>query len=75
MRMTLTLDNDVAAELKRLRREEGKRFNAIVNDALRRGLRQSKPFRTRSVSLGKPKLANLDNITEALAFAEREDFK
>jgi hypothetical protein len=65
----------VAAEQKRLRREEDKRFNATVNDALRQGLRPSKPFRMRSVSLGKPMLTNVDNITEALASEEREDFK
>ncbi len=81
MRTTLTLDDDVAAELERLRRKEGKRFKAIVNDALRRGLRDEKParsgkaYRTRSVSLGKPRLANVDDIAEALAFAEGDDFR
>jgi len=81
MRTTLTLDDDVATELERLRRTQGKRFKAIVNDALRRGLRDqkparpSKPYRTRTVSLGTPKLSNVDNIAEALAFAEGEEFK
>jgi hypothetical protein len=75
MQMTLTLDDEVAAELKRLRRDEGERFDAAVNDLLRRELRQLKPFRTRSVLPGKPKLSNVDNITEAVAFAEGKDFK
>lgn len=81
MRTTLTLDDDVAAELERLRRTQGKRFKAIINDALRRGLRDTKPqrpsksFRTRSVSLGRSKLSNIDNVAEALAFAEGEEFK
>jgi hypothetical protein len=81
MRTTLTLDDDVAAELERLKRTQGKRFKAIVNDALRRGLREhrpagpKKPIRTQSVWLGQPRLANVDNIAEVLSFAEGEDFK
>jgi len=81
MRTTLTLDEDVAVELERLRRTQGKRFKAIVNEALRRGLRGEKParpgkaYRTRAVSLGKPRLPNVDDVAEALAFAEGDDFR
>ena len=39
MRTTLTLDQDVAASLEREKRRTGKGLKAIVNDALRRGLR------------------------------------
>ncbi len=39
MRTTLTLDEDVAADLKRLARKTGKSFKELVNEALRAGLR------------------------------------
>lgn len=39
MRTTLTLEQDVAAGLEREGRRTGKGLKAIVNDALRRGLR------------------------------------
>ena len=39
MRTTLSLDDDVAAELERVRQQRGVRFKEVVNDALRRGLR------------------------------------
>ena len=78
----MTLDDDVAAELERLRRAHGGRFKGIVNDALRRGLRDigSRPkrrgsFRTHTVELGQVRLASIDNIGEALAVAEGEAFK
>ena len=38
MRTTLTLDDDVAAALERLRRARDASLRDIVNDALRRGL-------------------------------------
>ena len=38
MRTTLTLDDDVAAELERLRREEGLGLSEAVNVLIRRGI-------------------------------------
>ena len=38
MRTTITLDDDVAAQLRRLARETGRPFKQVVNDALRAGL-------------------------------------
>ena len=65
MRTTLILDDDVSAEL----------------DALRRGLRAMAEghqpvtrFVTRSMDLGSARVP-LDNVAEALAAAEREDFR
>jgi hypothetical protein len=82
MRTTLTIDDDVAAELERLRRTRDASLKILVNDALRRGLREMtapakkpKPFRTRSMDLGRCLVDNLDNISEVLAFAEGEDFR
>jgi hypothetical protein len=82
MRTTLTLDDDVAALLERLRKERNAGWKDLVNDALRRGLaeitappKRREPFRTRSVDLGRARLANIDNIAEALATAEGESFR
>lgn len=38
MRTTFTLDDDVAAEVERLRREEGLGLSAVVNRLIRQGL-------------------------------------
>ena len=79
MRTTITLDDDVAATLERKTRDLG--FNEFVNDVLRRGLNEMRtpakrrePFRTRSVSLGRSRLPNIDNVTEGLAITEGESF-
>ena len=81
MRTTLTLDDDVAAELDRLRRQRGSSLKEVVNEALRRGLTDmiSKPearkrFRTRGFEGGRL-LIPVDNIAEAIAIAEGEDYK
>ena len=83
MRTTLSLDKDVAAALERLRKHGKASLKQVVNEALRRGLGQMaappapprKPFRTRSVSLGRCLVGNVDNISEVLAVAEGETFK
>ena len=81
MRTTLTLDRDVAAQLQRLRRARDASLKALVNEALRRGLREMtakqkrrEPFHTQTFDLG-PFLVNIDNVAEALAYAEGEGFK
>ena len=38
MRTTLTIDDDLAAALKRSAARSGKSFKAIVNEAIRRGM-------------------------------------
>ncbi len=82
MRTTLTLDDDVAAALERLRKSSNSGLKELINDALRRGLKEmsarpkrTRSFRTKSVALGRVRLASIDNIGEALAFAESESFK
>lgn len=58
MRTTLTLDDDVAIRLERMRKERDLDLKEIVNDALRRGLMEIEapkkrvPFRTQPVDLG-----------------------
>jgi hypothetical protein len=82
MRTTLTLDDDVVAALERLRRARDASLKDVVNDALRRGLRdlttppkRREPFQTQVVALGRLRLASIDNISESLAVAEGEAFK
>ena len=82
MRTTLTIDDDVAVQLERLRRSRDARFKDLVNEALRRGLRdmsgppkKRKPFRTRTFNAGPSLIGNLDNIAEVLAIAEGEAYK
>ena len=81
MRTTLTLDDDVVEHLERLRRARNTSMKDVVNEALRRGLRDmSSPpkkrptFRTRAFDMGEP-LVNIDNVAEALAHLEGEGFK
>jgi hypothetical protein len=81
MRKTLTLDPDVALKLARLRQTRNASLKVLVNEALRRGLRdmavpqrKRKLFRTRTFNMGEP-LINIDNAAEALACLEGEDFK
>jgi len=77
MRTTLIIDDDVAAMLQQLRHSRNASLKALINEALRRGLRdmnippkQRKPYRTPSVNLGTPRIANIDNISEVLAVIE-----
>lgn len=56
MRTTLTLDADVAADLKRRSRETGRPFREVLNEAVRAGLRgapaRRTPYRLKPASLG-----------------------
>ena len=53
MRTTLTIDEDVVVQLKRLRRARYLTLKDLVNEALRRGLRDMsgapKPMRSRRI--------------------------
>jgi hypothetical protein len=82
MRTTLTLDDDVAALLNRLRKSRGASLRDVVNEALREGLkimttppRKQKLFRTRTVDLGRCLPGNVDNVAEVLAVAEDDSYK
>ena len=82
MRTTLTLDDDVAAALERLRRTRKMGLKALVNELLREGIKQMRArpprreqFRTQGVDLGRLRIGSVDNIGEALAIAEGEPFK
>jgi hypothetical protein len=82
MRTTLTLDEDVAAILERLRKSRNASLKDLVNEALRQGLQRMTapstprpPFQTRTVALGRCRLGSIDNIADALAAIEGEAFK
>ena len=82
MRTTITLEDDVAASLKRLGKTRGLKFRALVNLVLREGIKsmsgpviKRKTFQTRSVDLGSCRTANVDNVVEVLAVAESESFR
>lgn len=72
MRTTLTLDEDVAAKLKKETRRSGKSFKETVNELLRLGLtyrlekKAGKPFRVRARALGVTAGLDYDNVGELL---------
>jgi len=71
MRTTVTLDDDVAAKLRRLSREQGISFKAALNASVRRGLAAAdapRPYRLTPRRLEAK--AGLD-LDRALALADR----
>lgn len=79
MRTTLTLEDDVAARLKRVMRDRRQNLKAAINDALRAGLDAldsprptAEPYRVRPFNLGRSLVGSLDNVEEVLARTEGE---
>lgn len=70
MRTTLSLDPDVAAEVARLRREEGVGLSEAVNQLARAGLSRNPgevPFRQQTYPMGaRVDLANVAEVLELL---------
>jgi len=67
MRTTVSLDEDVAAAVQRLRRERGIGVSEALNRLARAGLtvkRSGPPFRQRAVKLGLK--VDVTNVAEAL---------
>ena len=81
MRTTLSLDDDVAALLKRAMARSKRSFKQEVNDALRAGLtartapERGPRIRTRSYNAGECLLGSIDDISNVLAIAEGDSFK
>jgi hypothetical protein len=78
MRTTLTLEDDVAIALERVREREALTLKSVVNEALRRGLRvmdaerEEAPrpqYHVRTWRSGGVRVS-LDNVAEALDWAE-----
>jgi hypothetical protein len=78
MRTTLTLDPDVAAEIKKGAAETGKSLKEVVNAALRIGLAQvlkpaeARRYRTKGRPMGLRAGLSYDDIGELLARDEGE---
>jgi len=82
MRTTLSLDDDVAALIEKIRKAKDASLKEVVNTALREGLvrmvqapASHKKFHMTVHDAGRCYLPNLDNTAEVLAFAEGEQFK
>lgn len=83
MRTTITLDDDLAVRLERYRSKLGKSFKRALNEALRLGLGQLEERaevtheirHTEPLRLGRRLAGGIDNVSEALAVAEGEDFR
>jgi hypothetical protein len=76
MRTTLTLDDDVAAKIERLRKNRDMALKDIINEALRRGLndmtaksKKREPFRTGVHHGGRLLIAD---VKEALVLLDEE---
>lgn len=78
MRTTLTIDDDIALALDRVREQESLSFKAVVNKALRRGLRAidaergdagRQRYQVRTWASGGMRVS-VDNVAEALDWAE-----
>jgi len=78
MRTTVTFEDDVAALLKREMKRRGAGLKQLVNDALRIGLTATPPKRKRykhKPLSGGELLIPIDNVWEAIAIAEGDDYK
>jgi hypothetical protein len=82
MRTTITIEEDVAKVIERLRKQRDATLKAIINEALRAGLAtmmaesqpKGAPYRTRPVRLG-AQMPNLDDISDVLAMSEGESHR
>jgi hypothetical protein len=80
VRTTLTLEDDVAAALRKAVRKQRRPLKAVVNEALRAGLaaleqKQAAPLaahRTIGFDLGPSLVGSLDNVADVLARVEGE---
>ena len=75
MRTTITLDPDVEAFVRKLMRERQLTFKQAINESLRSALAppaRRKPFRTKTYSMGQPKIP-LDHALRVAADLEDEE--
>ena len=75
MRTTLTIDDNIAKQLKEIVHRSGRSFKAVVNDALRAGIEQNRiadtarPYRLEPVSMGD--VAGPHDLDKALQLGDR----
>ncbi len=83
MRTTLTLDDDIAAQLTRLRGKQKLGLRDAVNAAMRLGLQQMlapapakrKAYRTPVFHATRSLISDLASTSDMLAVAEGEDYR
>lgn len=81
MRTTVTIRDDLAVELKRLRKERDLSFKDVVNEALEHGVdrmrqkpnKEGKPFKIRTYDLGKPLFRSPEELKDLIARLDEED--
>jgi len=77
MRTTFTLEDDVAAEVERMRREEGLGISEAVNRLIRRGLvtpKQRTPYVHESYDMGiKVDVTNIGEVLDLLDQVDEEE--
>lgn len=80
-RTTLSIDEDVLEQARAIAAKRQKAFKAVINEALRAGLKEvekpalQRPYQTEPHAMGLRQGRNLDNIQELLAQVEGEDAK
>ena len=82
MRTTLTLEDDLAKDLKRIARQTDRSFKAVVNATLRRGLARSEapesplpPFRVEAKACGFRAGVDVYRLNQLNDEIEAEDFR
>ncbi|MGY6630530.1 MAG: ribbon-helix-helix protein, CopG family [Wenzhouxiangella sp.] len=80
MRTTLTIDDELARQLKRRAAESGRSFKEVVNETLKAGLEQagsapaSRPYRLAPVAMGRPATGlDLDKALQLAGNLEDEE--
>ena len=77
MSTAITLDDELAARVERLRQELGLSFEEVLHLALREGLVRLEALRSPTVpmALGGCLIDDLDDVSKALGVAEGEAFR
>ena len=82
MRTTLTLDDDVAAQIRQLQHRRKSSLKEVVNEALRCGLREldrpstpRKRPRFKTFDVGRCLIGNVDCVGQVLTILDEEDAK
>jgi len=76
VRTTLTLEDDVSAQLRQEMRRSGKSLKQVVNDFLRLGFQSRKPahavkpFKVQPFPAGPPPGMTFDNVEELIDYLE-----
>ncbi len=81
MRTTVTLRDDLALALERIRKERDSSFKDVLNEAVEHGViqmqdkphRQRKPFNIRTFDLGKPLFNGAEELKELIARLDEEE--